>query len=315
MDNMLVKAQRLVQDTFKTKAYYSRQVMEDEHLNEYIDCIQIDSDSKIAILDEDNNLREKIFHLVCNVMIKKRDAFLTEVSRAFSVKHYVRHSILIFIAVIIVNTTVFLVVHSFFKSKIPVLFTLKQAFKMSFWEMIEFFIMDLIMYRFSYKKVKRRLDAYSYIECDNDIKEYYETEGENIYGKRFLSASDDNADLNIQIFKNKLSNELIGACILKPLVITQEKVIIPIGFIGTLSDDKLKYTILNKMADTVIFDYDLLKEAHIGKKVEIELITRYINFDMLRFLTTCKGFKNDKMITNEYKFYKGFNKFRFTKSD
>lgn len=316
MDNLISKAQTALQNCFKTKNYYSRQVMEEEQFNEFIDCIQIDNDSKIAILDENNNLREKIFNLVCNIMIKKRDAFLTHVSREFSVRQYVRKSIIICIIVLILNTAIISFVHSFFRSKnITFQFSLKVALKLSFWEMIQFFIMDLIMYRFVYKKIKRRIDAYSYIECDNDIKEYYETEGENVYGKRFLSASDDNADLNIQIFKNKLSNELIGTCVLKPLVITEEKVVIPIGFIGTLSDDKLKFTILNKMVDTMIFDYELLKEAHVGKKVEIELITRYINFDLLRFLTTYKGFKLDKMITNDYKFYRGFNMFRFTKSD
>ncbi|OBA25243.1 hypothetical protein HANVADRAFT_54038 [Hanseniaspora valbyensis NRRL Y-1626] len=87
-----------------------------------------------------------------------------------------------------------------------------------------------------------------------------------------------------------------------------------IGFMGTLTDKKLKYTILNKMVDTLDIEFNLLKDGNPDKKVQLEIVSRGIDTDILTFLVKYKGFKKDKVVSNDFKFYKGFNKIRYIKT-
>ncbi|OBA26581.1 hypothetical protein HANVADRAFT_53044 [Hanseniaspora valbyensis NRRL Y-1626] len=305
---------------FKTKSYYNDLIISNQDVfSEYIECIEIDSKNSLEIFNKEENLKEKIFNLVCNIMIKKRDSLLIQIKKQFDWKNFIKKNILF---------SIFLSILGFFSYSFGYLYAKRDAtFKEVFLASIRynlqqccyFIVIEFILYEVIFRRLKRKVNQHAFDIYDEDIKEYYDTRGESVFGNDFflsentITNNSNRNDFKIQVFKDKLSNQLNSVSIVKPLVESDDKIIMSIGFMGTLTDNKLMYTILDKMIDNIILDYELLKENYVNKSVELEFISRFIDSDLLNFLINCKGFKVDKQLTHSSKYYKGFNKFRFVK--
>ena len=304
---------------FKTKSYYNDLIISNQDVfNEYIECIEIDSKNSVEIFDKEENLKEKIFNLVCNIMIKKRDSFLILIKKEFDWKNFIKNNIYFAIWFSIVNFFSFsigyLSTHRDAKFKEIFLRSARYNLEQCFYVMI----IEFILYEVVIRRMKRKINQHAYDIYDEDIKEYYDTRGESVFGNDFFlsentTINNNRNDFKIQVFKDKLSNQLNSVSIMKPLVESDDKIIMSIGFMGTLTDNKLMYTILDKMIDDIIMDYESLKENYVNKKIQLEFISRFIDTDLLSFLTNCKGFKVEKQLTHSSKYYKGFNKYRFVK--
>lgn len=301
----------------KPKSYYENLLISnDDQFNEYIECIYIDTtedngENDHLVLEE---LRDDIFNLVCSIIIKKRDSFLINLDQVFNLRNVIRIRILFFAYFLVVNMVVFYLVPNNNGARSSFLESLRDSMWFSFVESVFVIVIDVVFYKFLYKSLRNRLNKYCYNIFDDDIKEYYDTRGESIFGRNFLTdVSDTDNGFKIQLFKDKLTSQMNSVCVLKPLTVSEEKIIMSIGFIGTLTDKKLKYTIFNKIIDTLEIELNLLKEAHINKQVEMEVICRGIDPDQINFLVKYKGFRRDRLVTHTFKFYKEFNKIRYVK--
>ncbi|KAL6926929.1 hypothetical protein ACO0SA_004012 [Hanseniaspora valbyensis] len=307
-----------LQFVFRPKNYYHNLLISnDNQFNEYIECINYDigknNDDNGDLVLED--LRDKIFNLVCDIMIKKRDYFLIRIDKEFNLRNIVRIRIFFFLYFYILNMLIFYFLPNYEGEYSTFLETLWDSLWFSIFETIYVLIIDIVFYRILYKSIRNRLNKYCYDIYDEDIKEYYDTRGESVFGAKFLTDFDgsDN-EFKIQLFKDKVSSQLNSVCVLKPITVIDDKIIMSIGFMGTLTDKKLKYTILNKMVDTLDIEFNLLKDGNPDKKVQLEIVSRGIDTDILTFLVKYKGFKKDKVVSNDFKFYKGFNKIRYIKT-
>ncbi|OBA26579.1 hypothetical protein HANVADRAFT_53042 [Hanseniaspora valbyensis NRRL Y-1626] len=309
-----------LQKQFKPQAYYKNLIISDQnYFNEYVECVQIDEKNAEQVFDQEENLKEKIFNLVCSIMIKKRDSLLIEIKKQFNFKSFIKKSIVMFILISTMNFFFFVFTYLFVYREAGFQEEFQEELKYNLKLCVFLIVVDFISYEIVSRRIEKKFKKNSYELYDNDIREYYDTKGESVFGNNFFLSDDINSsnginnDFKIQIFKDKMSNQLNSVSIVKPLIERDDKIIMSIGFMGTLTDSKLMYTIFDKMIDNIIFDYELLKEACVDKKVELEFISRGIDNDLLNFLIKCKGFKNETQVTNSYKNFKGFNKFRYIK--
>ena len=99
-----------LQFVFRPKNYYHNLLISnDNQFNEYIECINYDigknNDDNGDLVLED--LRDKIFNLVCDIMIKKRDYFLIRIDKEFNLRNIVRIRIFFFLYFYILNMLIF----------------------------------------------------------------------------------------------------------------------------------------------------------------------------------------------------------------
>ncbi|XBW36111.1 hypothetical protein QEN19_001687 [Hanseniaspora menglaensis] len=312
-ENIISKFQYI----FKPSAYYDNLILKnDDQINEYLEFIHIDmkdENSKRNSLFTLEELGDKIFNLVCTAMIKQRDSFLIHVDKELDIRNMLRIRCLLFFYFLSINTVVFLLV-SKSKKNFSAAAELFKALCFSLIETLYMILIDLIFYRLIFKYLKKKLSAYCYEVCDQDIKDYYDTRGSNVFGTDFLTdfIKEDSA-YNIQLFKDKSSSQLNSVCILKPIEVSDEEISMTIGFVGTLTDKKLKFTILDKMFENLESEFMLLKEGNPNKKVTLSVVLRGIETELIHFLVRYKGFKKECNVTNDFKWQPQFNKVKFVK--
>jgi len=288
----------------KSKAYYEKQLFEDEtQFYEYLSEINLDSS-----LDEDyeyiNKNRDLIFNRIFELMLKKRDQFLVTVEKETSWKNMMRMKLILFFYLLFVNTLIFIFRES-------ALFNI-AVYTLAEW--IYVVLLDLLVFRWMYKIIKKKIFKYSYEVCDKDSQEYYKSYGKSVFGSNFLSEVDDSdRGYKIQIFKDKASDDINSICVIQPIIELEDKLTIKIGFMGTSTDKKLKTNILNKMVEKVCLEQEKLKQDHPGLQVTIEITTRSIDAEFHNFLINFKEFKFAKYETNEFKLFRGFNKKTYTR--
>ena len=288
----------------KSKAYYEKQLFEDEtQFYEYLSEINLDSS-----LDEDyeyiNKNRDLIFNRIFELMLKKRDQFLVAVDKEMSLRNVLRIRIGFIFYFLFTNTLIF-------GFKESALFNI-AVYSLAEW--IYVMLLDLLLYRWIYKSFKKKIFKYSYEVCDEDSQEYYQSYGKSVFGSNFLSEFDDSdRGYKIQIFKDKASDDINSICVIQPIIELEDKITIKIGFMGTSTDKKLKTNILNKMVEKVCLEQEKLKQDHPGLQVTIEITTRSIDAEFHNFLINFKEFKFAKYETNEFKLFRGFNKVTFTR--
>ena len=288
----------------RTKAYYEKQLFEDEtQFYEYLSEINLDSS-----LDEDyeyiNKNRDLIFNRIFELMLKKRDHFLVAVDKEMSLKNVLRIRIGFIFYFLFVNTLIF-------GFKESALFNI-AVYSLAEW--IYVMLLDLLVYRWMYKSLKKKIFKYSYEVSDEDSQEYYQSYGKSVFGSNFLSEFDDSGrGYKIQIFKDKASDDINSICVIQPIIELEDKITIKIGFMGTSTDKKLKTNILNKMVEKVCLEQEKLKQDHPGLQVTIEITTRPFDEEFHNFLINFKEFKFAKYETNEFKLFRGFNKVTFTR--
>lgn len=288
----------------KSKAYYEKQLFEDEtQFYEYLSEINLDSS-----LDEDyeyiNKNRDLIFNRIFELMLKKRDQFLVAVDKEMSLRNVLRIRIGFIFYFLFVNTLIF-------GFKESALFNI-TVYSLAEW--IYVVLLDLLVFRWMYKIIKKKSFKYSYEVCDKDSQEYYQSYGKSVFGSNFLSEFDDSErGYKIQIFKDKASDDINSICVIQPIIELEDKLTIKIGFMGTSTDKKLKTNILNKMVEKVCLEQEKLKQDHPGLQVTIEITTRSIDAEFHNFLINFKEFKFAKYETNEFKLFRGFNKVTFTR--
>ena len=288
----------------RTKAYYEKQLFEDEtQFYEYLSEINLDSS-----LDEDyeyiNKNRDLIFNRIFELMLKKRDHFLVAVDKDLSWKNIVRVKLLLFLYFLFTNSILFCFRES-------ALFNI-AVYSLAEW--IYVMLLDLLLYRWMYKSLKKKKFKYSYEVCDKDSQEYYQSYGKSVFGSNFLSEFDDSGrGYKIQIFKDKASDDINSICVIQPIIELEDKITIKIGFMGTSTDKKLKTNILNKMVEKVCLEQEKLKQDHPGLQVTIEITTRPFDAEFHNFLINFKEFKFAKYETNEFKLFKEFDKKTYTR--
>ena len=288
----------------KSKAYYEKQLFEDEtQFYEYLSEINLDSS-----LDEDyeyiNKNRDLIFNRIFELMLKKRDQFLVTVEKETSWKNMVRMKLILFFYLLFVNTLIFIFRES-------ALFNI-AVYTLGEW--IYVMLLDLLVFRWMYKIIKKKSFKYSYEVCDKDSQEYYKSYGKSVFGSNFLSEFDDSdRGYKIQIFKDKASDDINSICVIQPIIELEDKLTIKIGFMGTSTDKKLKTNILNKMVEKVCLEQEKLKQDHPGLQVTIEITTRPFEEEFYKFLINFKEFKFAKNETNEFTLFQQFDKKTYTR--
>ncbi|CAI8501545.1 unnamed protein product [Hanseniaspora opuntiae] len=293
------KIKSWVSELFKTKAYYENQIFEDEtQFYEYITEINLDSNN-VDDYEYIQKNRDLIFNSLFELKLKKRDECLVNVQNDLSVRAILRTRLGYFLYFMVVNTFIF------FSSSSAVF----KIIAYSFFEVIYVTIIDVFMYQILIKYVKRKLMRNLYEAYDKDSQEYYQSLGADVFGLKFLSDYDDSQKgYKIQIFKDKESGVINSMCVTQPIIESDDKMTIRIGFMGTSTEKKLKINIMNKMISKVCVEQDKLKQAHPGLQVNVEIVSRLLDTGMLNFLVKCKDFKFEKYVDNEYKLFTGVNK-------
>lgn len=293
------KIKSWVSELLKTKAYYEKQIFKDEtQFYEYITEINLDSNN-----DDDYEYiqknRDLIFNSLFELKLKKRDECLINVQKAHSIRNIVRTRLAFFLYFLLVNTFIF------FSSASAVY----KIIVYSFVDVIYVTLVDVVLYHIFTKYVVRKIMRILYEAYDKDSQEYYQSRGADVFGMNFLSDYDDSQKgYKIQIFKDKESGIINSMCVTQPIIESDDKMTIRIGFMGTSTDKKLKINIMNKMISKVCLEQDKLKQDHPGLKVNVEIVSRLLDTGMLTFLGRCKDFKFEKYLENEYKIFKGVNK-------
>ena len=293
------KIKSWVSKLFKTKAYFENQIFEDEtQFYEYITETNLDSNN-----DDDYEYiqknRDLIFNSLFHLKLKKRDECLVNVQKDFSIRNLFRTRLAIYLYFMVVNTfTSFSSISAVYK-----------IFAYSFFELIYVSIVDVVMYHILYKYLKRKLMRNLYEAYDRDSQEYYQSLGADVFGLKFLSDYDDSQKgYKIQIFKDKESGVINSMCVTQPIIESDDKMTIRIGFMGTSTDKKLKINIMNKMISKVCLEQDKLKQDHPGLQVNVEIALRLLDTEMVTFLGRCKDFKFEKYVDGEDKLFKGLSK-------
>lgn len=288
-----------ISELFKTKAYYQKQIFEDEtQFYEYISEIDLDSNN-----DDDNEYinknRDLIFNTLFELKLKKRDECLVTVQNELSIRNIVRTRLAYFVYFIFFNTLIFY-------SSASVVYNVMVY---SFCEVIYVTLIDVVVYQVLIKYLRKKILRSLYEAYDKDSQEYYQFLGADVFGSDFLCDSDKSKKgYKIQIFKDKESGIINSMCVTQPIIESDDNITIKIGFMGTSTDKKLKINIMNKMISKVCIEQDKLKQDHPGLKVNVEIVSRLLDTEMLTFLTRFKDFKFEKYLENEYKFLKGMNK-------
>ncbi|OBA26580.1 hypothetical protein HANVADRAFT_53043 [Hanseniaspora valbyensis NRRL Y-1626] len=305
----------------ETEFYGKKIYMPDEkYFSEYIECIQIDKKNAAQIFDEKENLKEQISTVICNAMITRRDDWLIKTKKRFAFGNFTKSisSVIKCLAQLCTVAKALSLYSEKFNAFIEkIVLAVYQCRFVNIWSLIALVI---FYYEIIYRKLKKTRVKYAYEVCDEDIKEYCDSRGESIFDRHFFLKSDSNSsntnnDFKIQIFKDKLSNQVNSVSIVKPLIESDDKVVMSIRFMGTLAENTLMYTILDKMINNIIFDFEILKEEYVNKSVELEFISRDYDDDLLEFLTECQGFEREEQVSHSYKFLKGFNKLRYVKKE
>lgn len=288
----------------KNKAYYQKQIFEeDTQFYEYISETNLDADipEDYEYIDEH---RDTIFNSIFDLMLAKRDSFLVGIENEFSMRNIFRIRLGFLFYFLFINTLVF----SFGKSPVYniIIFSLAETVYVS--------VIDIVMYRITYKYFAKKIMQYSYEVYDKDAKEYYDSYGKIVFGANFLSDyTESDKGYKIQIFKDKASDSINSVCVVKPIVEDEGQITMRIGFMGTSTDKKLRVNIFNKMVEKVLTEQQRLKQDYPGLRVSVKIVLRPIDRDLLLFLKKFKDFKFLRYETNEFKLCKGFEKVTFVK--
>ncbi|OEJ84590.1 hypothetical protein AWRI3578_g2594 [Hanseniaspora opuntiae] len=293
------KIKSWVSELFKTKAYYENQIFEDEtQFYEYIAEINLDSNN-VDDYEYIQKNRDLIFNSLFELKLKKRDEFLVNYQKELSLRNIIRTHLAFLPYFMVTNAFIFF-------SSASVIY---GVFVYSFLEVIYVTLVNVVLYQICFKYLKRKVIKKLYEAYDKDSQEYYQSRGTDVFGSNFLSDYDDSQKgYQIQIFKDKESGVVNSMCVTQPVIESDDKMTIRIGFMGTSTDRKLKINIMNKMISKVCLEQDKLKQDHPGLQVNVEIALRLLDTEMVTFLGRCKDFKFEKYVDGEDKLFKGLSK-------